>query len=646
MDYLDSVSDKRKDLQEQRQKEFLHKQSLSQSKENTKKIVDAIESESKTVRKVKLATESDLASKDDIDSVIKQLKENQLAQLMGNQKAQGKPAVILANGTDVEDIMAPLASKIDEALKTLANNNKDEKVAKALDKSFKDFAKAMSLYMVKGADESRKTSQDIQDAISSLDLRPVVNVPAPKVNVQANPEIDLSPLETKLDDLKTAIQSIPTPSLDTTDLMIATDSVRNAIENMRFPVPNYVLPYKTHDGAATQVELNPDGSVPVTFGSDGLTPAIDLFGSAVTGSRYNQVEIDYNVDPDTITDITVTKTNGGDAITANGQAVFSTSTSATGGIKAVTNLTVKYRPHTETYAAFSTIFTAGVANSYQRIGIYDTNNGFFIGYEGTSFGVTIRQSTTDTTIPRASFNVDTLTGAEDSEYTRNEIPETLDPTKDNLYRIRYGWLGAAAIYFEVLSPDQTWVTFHIHRTINTAVIPSVANPNLPITLDARKTSGATNITMSTACWAGGTTSNFQKITDTLTDNTLATLSRSVITGQTTGGGGGYVNVKVNPSGALAVEATLSKPDTGTTTTASVTNSNTTVLASNNNRQGATIYNEGSVTALVKLGSTASSTSYTVKIITDAYYEVPFGYTGIVTGITASGTATLRVTELT
>lgn len=646
MDYLDSVSDKRKDLQEQRQKEFLHKQSLSQSKENTKKIVDAINDEAKSVRKVKLAAESDLASKDDIDAVIQQLKENQLAQLMGNSRT-GKPSVILANGTDVEDIMAPLASKIDEALKTLAANNKDEKVAKALDKSFKDFAKAMSLYMVRGADESRKTSQDIQDAISSLDLRPVVNVPAPKVNVQANPEIDLSPLESKLDDLKSAIQSIPSPNLDTTDLMIAVDSVRGAIENMRFPVPNYVLPYKDINGAATQVELNPDGSLPVSIGTDGSIPAIDLFGSAITGSRYNQVEIDYSTaDPDAITDITVTKSNGGDATTANGQAVFSTSTATNGGIKAVTNTTVNYRPNTESYAAFSAIFTAGVANSYQRIGIYDTNNGFFVGYEGTSFGVTVRKSSVDTTVPQASFNVDTLTGGSTSKYTRNAVPEAIDFTKDNLYRIRYGWLGAAAIYFEVLSPDQRWVVFHIHRTINTSTVPSVANPNLPITLDAAKTSGATNIIMYTACWAGGTTSNFQKITDTLTDNTLATLSRSVITGQTTGGGGGYVNVKVNPSGALAVESTSATPDTGTVTTASVTNSNTTVLASNNNRMGATIYNEGSVTALVKLGSTASATSYTVKIITDAYYEVPFGYTGIITGITASGTATLRVTELT
>ena len=35
---------------------------------------------------------------------------------------------------------------------------------------------------------------------------------------------------------------------------------------------------------------------------------------------------------------------------------------------------------------------------------------------------------------------------------------------------------------------------------------------------------------------------------------FAALNRSVISGVTTGGGGGYVNVKVNPSGALTVEA--------------------------------------------------------------------------------------------
>lgn len=78
---------------------------------------------------------------------------------------------------------------------------------------------------------------------------------------------------------------------------------------------------------------------------------------------------------------------------------------------------------------------------------------------------------------------------------------------------------------------------------------------------------------------------------------------------------------------------------------SVTNSNTVILASNANRLGATIYNESGAIALVKLGATASITSYSVSVAIGGYYEVPFGYTGAIDGITASGTAVLRVTEL-
>ena len=376
--------------------------------------------------------------------------------------------------------------------------------------------------------------------------------------------------------------------------------------------------------------------------------AQDLFGSAVSGSRYNQVEIDFSTtDPDSITDLTVTKTVGGDASNSSGQAVFTSGSNTSGGVKAVTNTSVTYRPHAETFVAFTAIFTTGIANSYQRIGLYDTNNGFFIGYEGTSFGVTKRSGAVDVTTAQASFSEDTLTGQTGSGYTRNGTPEAIDLTKDNLFRIRFGWLGAAPIYFEVFSPDGEWITFHKVKHPNTAAVPTIQNPNLPITLDIQKTgAGATVLAMNTACWAAGTTSNFLKMADTITDSTLAGLNRSVIAGRASTGGGTYYNVKVNPSGALTVQNTPVTAGTGTASTASVTNSNTTVLASNGSRLGATIYNEGTVPCFVKLGSTASATTYTVKMVVDGYYEVPAGYTGIITGITASGTATLRVTELT
>jgi hypothetical protein len=49
---------------------------------------------------------------------------------------------------------------------------------------------------------------------------------------------------------------------------------------------------------------------------------------------------------------------------------------------------------------------------------------------------------------------------------------------------------------------------------------------------------------------------------------------------------------------------------------------------------------------VKCSSSASSTSCIVKVASMGYFEVPFGYTGIVTGIWVSANGYARVTEVT
>ena len=53
-----------------------------------------------------------------------------------------------------------------------------------------------------------------------------------------------------------------------------------------------------------------------------------------------------------------------------------------------------------------------------------------------------------------------------------------------------------------------------------------------------------------------TPSSLYTLSQTVNSNMFAALNRSIITGETTGGGGGYVNVKVNPSGALTTESTV------------------------------------------------------------------------------------------
>lgn len=85
--------------------------------------------------------------------------------------------------------------------------------------------------------------------------------------------------------------------------------------------------------------------------------------------------------------------------------------------------------------------------------------------------------------------------------------------------------------------------------------------------------------------------------------------------------------------------------TPTSATVAASASNVTVLASNANRLGATVFNDSSSIVYLKLGATATSSSYTVQMSALSYYEVPFGYTGIIDGIWVTATGNARTTEL-
>lgn len=101
---------------------------------------------------------------------------------------------------------------------------------------------------------------------------------------------------------------------------------------------------------------------------------------------------------------------------------------------------------------------------------------------------------------------------------------------------------------------------------------------------------------------------------------------------------------------VSIAATVvTRPDQATT--AALSNvassaSSVTLLASNANRLGASIFNDSTQVLYVKFGSAASATSFVVKMAAADYYEVPFAYSGIITGIWASANGSARVTEVT
>ncbi|MFN7318487.1 MAG: hypothetical protein ACK5S6_03150, partial [bacterium] len=299
-------------------------------------------------------------------------------------------------------------------------------------------------------------------------------------------------------------------------------------------------------------------SLPVVLATDQALKTVsqDILGVAIGGNRNNQIEIAFNTAPGAAL-ITNTFTGSGAVSITNGHSIYSTGATASSSARAVSVQETVYRPAHEIYAAFTAACLNPQSLCQSRIGLFDANNGFAIGFDGPFFSVFVRSGGAESAIDQTSFNTDTLNGSAGSKFTRNGVPEALNTTVSNLFRIRFAWLGSANIYFEVFSPDGEWVLFHNIRQPNTSYNPSIVDPNLPMTLELVKTGGATNSSIATACWGAGTTSAYSPITDTLNDKSLAALTRSVITGVTTGGGGGYVNVKVNPSGALVVENTQS-----------------------------------------------------------------------------------------
>lgn len=72
----------------------------------------------------------------------------------------------------------------------------------------------------------------------------------------------------------------------------------------------------------------------------------------------------------------------------------------------------------------------------------------------------------------------------------------------------------------------------------------------------------------------------------------------------------------------------------------------TILAANSARYGASVYNSDANDLYLLLGAgTVSSTVFTVKVAANSYYEVPFGFTGVLTGLwAADGSGYAHVTE--
>lgn len=132
--------------------------------------------------------------------------------------------------------------------------------------------------------------RELRSAVSSLELSPQIEVKPPEVNVEVPdvkvkvPEIKIPSIkvpdikiERQTIDIKPVVRAIehltktlqPDTGRDTQEeLVSAIQTTTDAITNLRFPIPNYILPY-SQSGKAAQVGLETDGSIPVTVKDGG-----------------------------------------------------------------------------------------------------------------------------------------------------------------------------------------------------------------------------------------------------------------------------------------------------------------------------------------------------------------------------------------
>lgn len=96
-----------------------------------------------------------------------------------------------------------------------------------------------------------------------------------------------------------------------------------------------------------------------------------------------------------------------------------------------------------------------------------------------------------------------------------------------------------------------------------------------------------------------------------------------------------------------ISVNFTRPTTCTVSSAAMSTVVATILAANASRLAAFLWNDGSAQVYVRLEAGATTALFTVRLNNNGFYEVQFpAYTGIITGITASGTATILATECT
>jgi hypothetical protein len=214
--------------------------------------------------------------------------------------------------------------------------------------------------------------------------------------------------------------------------------------------------------------------------------ANSIFGDKIVGTRIPSIagQFQYGLRDD---DAVVDSVGTGATSFSDAMLVLNTGTDSDGHIGIQGADYVRYIPGHEAFAFFTCVFAEAVADSVQRIGLFDydsgNGNGFFIGFNGTQFGITRRRAGSDT-----------FTAVDTADVFPSDHG-VFDPTKGNVYKISYGYLGFATIHFEILMPHGGFVEFASIDYPNSSTVTHIANTNIPLRAEMTNDGNTTDLEM-------------------------------------------------------------------------------------------------------------------------------------------------------
>lgn len=199
-----------------------------------------------------------------------------------------------------------------------------------------------------------------------------------------------------------------------------------------------------------------------------------------------QLQFPYNINTDYVT---TTVVGTGSVTQSNNLAVIQTGTGATGSAIMQSRGRLNYQSGQGCSCLFAALFSTGVTNNTQIIGVGNSQDGFFFGYNGTSFGILRRSGGVNTWIAQTAWNGDKFDGTGPSGLT-------LIPTNGNVFKIQYQWLGFGIINFFIGDPvNGTFVLVHSIQYSNSNITPSLSNPSLQLMVQTINTGNTSNITI-------------------------------------------------------------------------------------------------------------------------------------------------------